>query len=124
MLYELYTKSKKFRALNFFFYARGLNDPETYWLISAPDCSDLNCIHFSVLSKVFELGPILANLTKNRRLLVPKSLASAENWLNCQEKASFVLILTKPVEPKFRSAGPILGHTALLEGTLIHLYSN
>ena len=68
--------------------------------------------------KVFELGPILPNLTKIRRVLAPKSSASAENWLNCQEKASFVLILTKPVEPIFQSAGPILGHTAL-EGALV-----
>ena len=49
---------------------------------------------------------------------MPKSLASDENWLNCQEKASFVLIFTKPVEPIFQSAGPISGHTAL-DGTLI-----
>ena len=41
-------------------------------------------------------------------VLVPKSLALAENWLYCQEKASFVLILTKSVEPIFQSAGPVL----------------
>ena len=40
----------------------------------------------SILSKIFELGPILPNLTKIRRVHAPKSLASAENWLNCQEK--------------------------------------
>ena len=41
-------------------------------------------------------------------------------WINHQEKAPFVLILTKPVEPIFQSAGPILGHTPVtaLEGTL------
>ena len=66
----------------------------------------------------FELGPILTKFDKIRRVLAPKSLALAENWLNCQEKASFVLI-TKPIEPIFQSAGPILGHTAL-EGTLLH----
>ena len=49
---------------------------------------------------------------------MPKSLASAKNWLNCQEKASFLLILTKSVEPIFQSAGPILRH-ATLEGTLV-----
>ena len=48
-----------------------------------------------------------------RRVIAPKSLALAENWLNCQEKTSFVLILTKPVEPIFQSAGPIFDHTAL-----------
>ena len=37
----------------------------------------------------------------------------SENWLNCQEKASFLLILTKSVEPSFQSAGPISQHTAL-----------
>ena len=50
-----------------------------------------------------------------RRVLVPKSLALAENWQNCQETACFVLILTTPVEPIFQSAGPIYGHTALQE---------
>ena len=48
---------------------------------------------------------------------MPKSLALVENWLNCQEKACFLLILTKSVEPIFQSAGPISRHTAL-EGTL------
>ena len=48
---------------------------------------------------------------------MPKSLASAENWLNCQEKASFELILTKPIEPIFQSAGPILDHIALRGNT-------
>ena len=56
-------------------------------------------------------------MTKIRKVLDSKSLVSAKNWLNCPEKASFVLILTKPVEPIFQSAGPVLGHTAL-EGTL------
>ena len=50
--------------------------------------------------KAFELKPILPNLTKTTGTLVPKSLASAENWLNCQEKTPFVLILTIPIEPK------------------------
>ena len=49
---------------------------------------------------------------------MPKSLTLAENWLNCQEKASFLLILTKYVEPIFQSPGPILRHTAL-EGMLL-----
>ena len=44
---------------------------------------------------------------------MPQSLALIENWLNCQEKASFLLILTKPVEPVLQSVGPILQHTAL-----------
>ena len=70
----------------------------------------------SIPSKVFELGPLLPNLTQIRRVLAPNSLTSAENWLNCQEKEFFVLILTKPVD--FQRAGPILGHTAL-EGKLI-----
>ena len=39
---------------------------------------------------------------------MPKSLALVENWLNDQEKASFLFILTKSVEPIFESAGPIL----------------
>ena len=38
---------------------------------------------------------------------MPKSVALAENWLNCQEQATFLLILKKSVEPIFRSAGPI-----------------
>ena len=71
----------------------------------------------SVPSKTFELWPILPNLTKLEGYLA-KSLALAENWLNCQEKASFLFILTKPVEPIFQSAGPILRHR-VLEGTLI-----
>ena len=60
-------------------------------------------------------------------VLAPKSLAEAENWLNYKEKASFLLIFTKSVEPIFQTAGPILRHTAL-EGTLlisvfsVHLY--
>ena len=56
----------------------------------------------SVPSKLFELGAILPKL-KIRRVLAPKSLASAENW------PSFALILTKPVEPIFQSAGPLFG---------------
>ena len=48
---------------------------------------------------------------------MPKSLTLAENWLNCQEKASFLLILSESVEPIFQSVGPISRHTAL-EGTL------
>ena len=51
-------------------------------------------------------------------VLTPKSLALAEN---CQEKASFLHILTKPVEPIFQSAGPILRHRAS-EGTLCVMY--
>ena len=43
----------------------------------------------------------------------------AENWLNCQDKASFLLILTNPVEPIFQSAGPILQHTALEETLML-----
>ena len=43
---------------------------------------------------------------KTRKFLAPKSLALAENWLNCQEKTYFLLILIKPVEPA-------------LEGTLV-----
>ena len=39
---------------------------------------------------------------KIRRVLATKSLALAENRLNSQEKASFVLILTKPVELIFQ----------------------
>ena len=41
---------------------------------------------------------------------MPKSLASAEN---CQEKVSFVLILTKPDKPIFQSAGPTFGPYSL-----------
>ena len=42
---------------------------------------------------------------KIRRVLVLRSLALAEKLLNCHEKASFVLILTKPVEPIFKMLG-------------------
>ena len=49
---------------------------------------------------------------------MPKSLALAENGLNDQEKASFLLIFTKSVEPIFQIAGPISRHTALA-GTLV-----
>ena len=59
----------------------------------------------SVPSKVFELGPILPNLSKIRRVLAPNH---------------FVLYLTKPVQPIFQSAGPTLGHAAL-EGTLMDI---
>ena len=55
--------------------------------------------------KVSELGPILPNLTK-LRVPASASLALAENWLNCQEKASFVLRfvlnLTNLAEPVFK----------------------
>ena len=51
-------------------------------------------------------------------VIVLKSLALAENWLNVQEKASFLLILTKFVQPISQSGGPILRHTTL-EGTLM-----
>ena len=71
----------------------------------------------SVPSKVFELGPIVPTLTKTGGVLAPKSSSVAENWLNRQEKASFLLILSESVEPIFQSIGPILRHTAL-EGTL------
>ena len=50
-----------------------------------------------------------------RSVLAPKSLALDENLINCQGKAPFVLILTKPVEPICQSAGPILGRAALEE---------
>ena len=43
---------------------------------------------------------------------MPKSLTLAI------QKASFLLILTKSVEPIFQIAGPILRHT-VLEGTLV-----
>ena len=46
----------------------------------------------------------LANSTKFDKIggvVAPKSLALEENWLNCKEKASFVLILTKSGEPIF-----------------------
>ena len=49
---------------------------------------------------------------------MPKLLALVKNGLNYQEKASFLLIFTKSVEPIFQSAGPISRHTAL-KGTLI-----
>ena len=62
---------------------------------------------------------------------MPKSLDLAKNWLkyhlfldtlaNYQEKASFLLILTKSFEPIFKIAGQILRHMAL-EGTLIMFY--
>ena len=42
----------------------------------------------------------------------------AENWLNYQEEASFLLILTISVEPIFQSARPMLWHTAF-KGTLV-----
>ena len=48
---------------------------------------------------------------------MPKSQALAKNWLTDQEKASFLIILTKSVEPIFQSAGPNSRHTTL-EGTL------
>ena len=75
----------------------------------------------SVPSKVFELGPILPDLTKIRWVLVPKSLASAENWLNCQEKASFALILTKPVEPIFSKCWANFGPHSLKGNTACYL---
>ena len=50
---------------------------------------------------------------------MPKSLALIKNWLNYQEKTSFLLFLKKSTEPIFQSAGPILRHTAL-EGTLFN----
>ena len=64
--------------------------------------------------KVFQLGPILPKI---RRVIVPKSLASAENWLSCQEKVSLVLILTKPVESIFQSAEPNFGPYSLKGNT-------
>ena len=54
---------------------------------------------------------------------MPKSLAMTENWLNCQEKTSFLIILANSVEPIFQSPGPILRHTAL-EGILKYVYMN
>ena len=44
----------------------------------------------------------MTKFDKISRVLVLKSLALAENWLNCQEKAFFVFILTKPVEQIFK----------------------
>ena len=50
---------------------------------------------------------------------MPKSIALAENLLNYQEKGSILLILTKPVEPIFQSAGPISIHTILRGNTVL-----
>ena len=55
----------------------------------------------SIPSKIFEFD-------KFSGVLAPKSLTLAENWLKCQEKASFLLIITEPVEPFFQSTGPLL----------------
>ena len=51
---------------------------------------------------------------------MPKSSSMAENWLTCQQKASFSLILSESVEPIFQSVGPISRHTAL-KGTLVSM---
>ena len=53
---------------------------------------------------------------------MPNSLDLTENFLNFQEKASFLFIVTKSVEPIFQSAGPISRHMAL-EGILIGMWS-
>ena len=76
---------------------------------------------YSVSSKVFKLRPILHNFTKFEKFLHQNDSFKAENWLNYKEKASFLHIRTKSVEPIFQSAGPILQHVAL-EGTL-HLHN-
>ena len=66
------------------------------------------------LSKVLSLGQFY-QIGKIGGVLTPKSLALAKNWLSDQETSSFLLILTKSVEPIFQSAEPNLQHTTLEE---------
>ena len=65
--------------------------------------------------RAFELEPILLNLKNLKGSLAPKSLALAENWLNCQEKA-FFLIIHKNLLSQFFKVHTV--HTGL-EGTLV-----
>ena len=55
---------------------------------------------------------------QNWRVLAPKSLALAENWLNCRNKASFLLIFTKSVEPIFQS-DELISRLRVLGGTFL-----
>ena len=73
---------------------------------------------WAVFPKVFELGPILPTLTKLEGFLRQNYHLWLKIGLYCQEKASFLLILSESVEPIFQSVGPISRHTAL-EGTLL-----
>ena len=74
-------------------------------------CQAVFHLRFLSLSQFYQIW-------QNWSVLVPRSLALAKKFLNNQEKASFILILTKSVEPIFQSAGPILWHV-ILEGTLL-----
>ena len=62
-----------------------------------------------------------ANCTKFDKtggVFASKSSVLAENWLN-DKKASFLLTLTKSVEPIFQSAGSILWHQPLRENCMV-----
>ena len=53
--------------------------------------------------KVFKVLAKIQNLTKMERIIVPNPIAKVENLLNFKgKKASFLLMLTKSVEPIFK----------------------
>ena len=73
---------------------------------------------FTLLPLRFWAWASSTEIDKIGRVLAPSSLDQAENWLNYQEKASFLVIFTKSVELIFQSAVSLLRHTAI-EGTLV-----
>ena len=75
----------------------------------ASNFSDADILHniCNVPSKDYQLGPIQQNL----------NYFFAEKRLIYQEKASFLHIVTKPVEPIFQGLEPIVRYRAL-KGTL------
>ena len=80
----------------------------SYWMTLLP----------SVPSKDYQLGLIRQNLKYFRGSLSQNFPVFAENRLIYQEKASFLHIVTKFVEPIFQGLEPFVRHRAL-KGTLL-----
>ena len=70
-------------------------------------------VRTSVPSKGYQLGPIRQNLNYFIGSLSQNFQFFAENRLIYQEKASFLHIVTKSVEPIFQGLEPIVRHRAL-----------
>ena len=78
----------------------------------------------SVPSKDYQLGPIRQNLSYFRGSLSQNFQFFAENGLIYQEKASFLHIVTKSVEPIFQGLEPIVRHRALKEHWIVEMVEN